>query len=154
MNRLKRILNRLNKVKKQPGKKGKQFSFSLRFLKYLGVFLGGVFLGFNIYFSQNLPKSFFGLVNLQKRSVIEFLEKIQKTESFFSQLKYFETLYANKDLKKEVFRKEEEKKQMIKKLEQILEKNPKSRDVLYSLFLLTKDKTYLKRAQEVDPEIR
>ena len=154
MNRLKRILNRLNKVKKQSEKKGKWFSFSLRFLKYLGFFLSGVFLGFNIYFSQNLPKNFFGLVEFQKKSVIEFLEKIQKTKYFFSQLKYFETLYPNEDLKKEVFKKEKEKKQMIKKLEQILEKNPKSHDVLYSLFLLTKDKTYLKKAQEIDPEIR
>ncbi len=152
MQRLKKILNKLNYLKKPIENKTKKSFNKFYFIKYFIFLFFGFFLLANIIFSQNLSEIFFGLVNFEKKSVINFLEKIRQEKNFFSQLKFYENIYG-KEIKDQVFQKENEKKQMIKKLEQVLKKNPKSRDILYSIFLLTNDEKYLQQAKAVDPEI-
>lgn len=153
MKQLKKILIKLNKLKKSPKKNQEKKFFNFYFLKYFIFLISALFLIINIYYSQNLSKIFFSLVNFDKKATVEFLEKIRNEKNFYQQLKYYENIYG-KDIKNHVFQKENEKKQMIKKLEQILEKNPKSRDALYYLFLLTGDKNYFYQAKQIDPEIK
>ncbi len=153
MKRLKKILDKLNHLKKPTENKIKRKFVNFYFLKYFTFLFLGIFLLANIIFSQNFSEIFFRLVNFEKKSVVNFLEKIRQEKNFFSQLKYFENFYGE-EIKNQVFQKENEKKQTIKKLEQILEKNPKSIDVLYSLFLLTNDKKYFQQAKSIDPEIK
>ena len=63
-------------------------------------------------------------------------------------------------LKQEVFAKDNKRKETIAKFESLLQKNPKSRDLLYNLYLLyqedgngTKAEEYLRRAKVIDPMI-
>ncbi|GIW64458.1 MAG: hypothetical protein KatS3mg092_0391 [Patescibacteria group bacterium] len=151
MNKTKEIIEKLKKIS---GKKNHQHIY-----QYLILILLSFFLFLNIVFSQDISPLFLGVVNLNKKDVVIFLEKIKPNNFFTDQLKYFENFYG-KSLEKEVFAKENAKKQKIKKLEQILEKNPYSRDVLYQLFQEyqalddeKKAQEYFLKAKTVDPEI-
>jgi hypothetical protein len=115
----------------------------------LGLFF---FLLFNILFSQSVAPLYFQLINENKNAVLGFLKKIKPLPEFKSEWKKYEAVYG-KTIRNDVFRQEIEQKQMIQKLEQMLAKNPKARDVLYSLFLLTGDQKYLQQAKAVDPSI-
>lgn len=121
-------------------------------LKIIFFFVLFVFLIFNIAFSQSIYPTYFQLINENENAVISFLTKIKSLPVFSSELKKYETVYG-KTIGDDVFREEREQKLAIEKLEQILEKNPYSRDVLYSLFFLTHKQKYLQQAKEVDPTI-
>lgn len=156
MTKLKRILDKLKALKKTKIKEQKTDKKYLYFFFYFLLFL---FLGVNIFFSQNINNLFNEVINFNEKSVIDFLKKIKNEKYFQNQLLYFENIFQ-KPLKNEVFREENERNEKIKKLEQILEKNPYSRDILYSLSLLyqqkgdeKKAKEYLKIINEIDPEI-
>lgn len=119
-----------------------------------------VFLSLNLYFSQKISPIFFRMANNDKKAAVEFLQKIRQATDFPQQLKYYENIYGT-SLKTEVFAEELEREIKIKKLEQILEKNHQSRDVLYGLYLLYKEKgdkkiaeKYLSLVKEVDPTVR
>ncbi len=136
---------------------GQQLSKIFRFFLVVLIFL---FLISNLFSSQIISPVYFRLINDEKKAAIEFLEKIKKLPEFKDELKKYKTIYG-KTIEEEVFAKEIREKQMIKNLEQILEKNPKSRDVLYSLYLLydsrgdkIKAKEYLRQAKEVDPNMK
>ncbi|MFH0979810.1 MAG: hypothetical protein V1803_02600 [Candidatus Roizmanbacteria bacterium] len=143
----------LDKLRKLSGKtKSKNLVLCL-------MLISSVFLGSNIFFSQKISFLFFGLINNNRKSVVEFMQKIRQTPVFDQQLKYFENVYGP-SLKNDVFTEEFERETKIKKLEQILQKNHQSRDILYSLYLLYKEKSddltaekYLRLAKEVDPNI-
>ncbi len=124
------------------------------------IFVLSLFLFFNIFYSQKISSLFFGLINNDKKSAVLFLEKIREKKFFENQLKYFENFYGE-DLKNEVFFKENQRNLKIKKLEQILEKNPQARDILYSLSLIYLEKNDIKKARkylelvkEIDPEYK
>jgi len=135
---------------------GKQKSKILRFFIVVIILF---FLTINIVFSQKISLIYFQIINDDKKAVINFLQKIKTFPEFKKILEMNKNIYG-KTIEKETFRQENNKKLMINNLEHILIKNPKARDVLYSLYLLYKEKgdnltaeKYLKQAKEVDPMI-
>lgn len=154
MNDMKKIIKKLAQMSFKTSKR--QSNFFL-IIYYIFIFL---FLSINIFFSQNISPIFFGLVNNDKKSAVTFLQKIINHNNFENQLKYFEKIFGS-SLKNDVFAKKLQREAKIKELEQILKKNPQSRDVLYGLYLLNLEKEsqktaekYLKLAKEIDPEIK
>lgn len=124
-------------------------------------FVLAAFILVNLYSSQALHPLFFNLVNHQKKSdAILFLKKIKGTKEFPQQLNYFKNIYGE-EIEKEVFVDEIKRKEEIKKLETILQKNEKARDVLVRLAILyfedsnsSKAKAYYQRAKTIDPMIK
>ncbi len=117
------------------------------------------FLILNLIYSQTISPIYFQMINNNKKAVVSFLEKIKTFPEFQKILEMNKNIYG-KTVGEETFRQENEKKLMINNLEQKLMINPKARDILYSLFLLYKEKgdnltakKYLKQAKEVDPAI-
>ena len=147
----KEILEKLQKFRK----KDKNLFLNTVFAVFIALFLF-----FNIVFSQKISPIFFGLANNDRKSAVEFLQKIRSTREFYRRLKDYENVYGP-SIKDEVFAKERAHNLAITKLEQILEKNHQARDVLYSLYELYLEKgdnntaeNYLKLAREVDPTIK
>ena len=139
-------------------------SFFLNFLKQLILFFlfifMVVFLGTNIYFSQNISPLFLKVINPDYQSAIAFLKKIKKTPYFSQELSKFKKIYGEK-IVEEVFRDEIELDKKIKKYESLLKINSNNPDLLYNLYLLYKKKgneklaqEYLKKAREIDPWIK
>ncbi len=117
------------------------------------------FLIFNLISSQVISPLYFQLVSNNKKAVISFLEKIKTFPEFQKILEMNKNIYG-KTIEEETFRQENDKNLMMNNLEQKLMINPKARDILYSLFLLSKEKgdtkmaeKYLRRAKTVDPII-
>jgi tetratricopeptide (TPR) repeat protein len=118
------------------------------------------FLVFNIIFSQFFPSSYFKFANNDRKTTVNFLQKITGLPEYQNILKMNYGIYGS-TLKTEIFAEESKKKAMINNLEQQLTINPKARDILYSLYklyLAEGDKKqaniYLMRAREVDPSIK
>lgn len=158
MDKTKAIIEKLKKISHL--KKNKNNNFFLIFtIKIILIFFCLLFLSINIVFSQNISSLFLGVINFDKNSVVFYLQKIKNTPIFKDQLKYFENFYQE-SLESQVFAQENSQKQEIKKLEQILEKNPYSRDVLYRLFQdyqelgsQKKANEYLIKAKQLDPNL-
>lgn len=117
------------------------------------------FLVINIAASQAVPKEYFGLVNNDRNAVVSYLKKIRQLPQFSAELKQYENLDGS-DIEQDVFQAELERKEKIKVLERLLEKNPKVPEILYTLSQFyredgndAKAQEYLKRAREIDPEI-
>jgi tetratricopeptide (TPR) repeat protein len=130
----------------------KHFTFLVAILIFAFLFL-------NLLYSQLISPLYPQFVNESKNTVVEYLKKIKTLSSFEIQLNVFENIYG-RGIKEEVFQEDLVRNQKIKKLEQVLEKNPNSRDVLYSLYQLYWEKgdsltagKYLKLIKEVDPNI-
>ena len=128
----------------------------LKQVLFASVFL---FLILNLVFSQTISPLYFQLVTENKKATLSFLEKIKQLPFFERELKNAEKVYGQ-GVYDEVFKSERERKLKIKNLEQALEKNSLSRDVLYSLYLLYKDhgdeskaQEYFNRAKTIDPNI-
>lgn len=133
---------------------------NIKVLKFVLAFLISFLLIFNIIFSQTISPIYFQMIDNNKKAIVSFLEKIKTFPEFQKILEMNKNIYG-KTIENETFRQENEKKLMMNNLEQILTKNPKARDILYSLFLLYKEKgdnltaeKYLKHAKEIDPSIR
>ena len=129
----------------------------LRIILFVFAF---IFLITNIYASQNISPLYKGLINNEKEAVINYLKKIKNQFFFENELKNFTQIF-NQPIAQEVFFEDEQKKIKIKKLEEALKKNPKSRDLLFALSKLYKEKGdfkmanfYLKKAKEIDPMIK
>ena len=129
-------------------------------LKYLLAFFVFTLLILNLIGSQLISPLYFQFVNNNKQTTVSFLEKIKTFPEFQKILEMNKNIYG-KTVEKETFRQENEKKLMINNLEQKLMINPKARDILYSLYLLYKEKgdnltaeKYLKQAKEVDPSLK
>ena len=130
----------------------KHFTFLVAILIFAFLFL-------NLLYSQLISPLYPQFVNESKNTVVEYLKKIKTLSSFEIQLNVFENIYG-RGIKEEVFQEDLVRNQKIKKLEQVLEKNPNSRDVLYSLYQLYWEKgdsltagKYLKLIKEVDHKI-
>ncbi|MEK7177573.1 MAG: hypothetical protein AAB705_01975 [Patescibacteria group bacterium] len=118
------------------------------------------FLFLNLIYSQFISPIYFKLVNNNKGSTITFLQKIKDLPEYQNILDINSNIYGPA-IKQEIHRQENQKKEVINNIEQQLLINPKSRDVLYSLYQLylaegdkNKAGEYLKRAKEVDPNIK
>jgi len=119
-----------------------------------------VFLILNIYFSQKISPLYEELTNNDKKATINYLKKIKTLPYFNNELKKFTNIFG-KSIVKEVFFDDEQRKIKIKKLEEALKKNQKSRDVLINLSILYKEdgnkklaEEYFKKAKEVDPMVK
>jgi len=132
-----------------------------KFLYFFGWLLAVSFVLINIYSSQTIHPLFIRLVNQpQKPDVILFLKKIKGTKEFSQQLDYFKNLYGE-EIEKEVYAEEVKRREEIKKLEAILPKNPKARDVLVKLAILYFEdgkpnaaKDYYQKAKAIDPLVK
>jgi hypothetical protein len=123
----------------------------LKIIRYtlLGLFI--LFLIINLISSQTISPLFFKFVNNDKQSTIAFLQKIKTLPEYSRILEMNNNIYGP-TIKAEIFKQENAKKTLINNLEQQLTINPKARDVLYSLYLLTKDDKYLKQVRKIDPD--
>lgn len=113
----------------------------------------------NLVSSQLVSPLYFRLVSEDKDSVALYLQKIRGLPIFGGELEKYKAIYGGA-IEEEVLRPEMEKNAKIRSLEEALKRNSKSRDVLYSLYLLYKERGdektaqgYLDRAQELDPNI-
>jgi hypothetical protein len=125
----------------------------------LTVFIIGGFLLMNIIYSQAINPLYNRVIDNDRPATIEFLKKIRSLPVFKDELMAYQSTYGSV-IADEVFKEERSRKAMIGKLESLLEKNPKSPDVLYELYELNKTegniglaKQYLERAKEIDPSI-
>jgi tetratricopeptide (TPR) repeat protein len=148
-------IKKSKKRKKQLTKK----IFSTKILNILIAFIFFLFLLANISYSQNISPLYWKLVNDEKEAVIDYLKKIKPLPFFKTELKKFTNIFGKK-IVDDVFFEDEQRKIKIKKLEAVLQKNPKSRDVLYALSKLYQEdgnerlaKEYFKKAKEVDPNL-
>jgi len=139
-------------------KKTKNNFLNKKFLLFALSILS-VFLTINIYSSQSISPLYLRLVNNEKKAVIEYLKKIKNLPQFKTEIKNFTGIFG-REIAAEVFFEDEQRKIKIKKLEAALQKNPKSRDVLYALSKLYQEDgnykladKYLKKTKEVDPMI-
>lgn len=145
------------RVKTKKLKKNLDFRvWSLEFLLFGAL---GLFLILNIFFSQVVSPLYVGLTNEERPAAIYFLRNYLNQPGFPIVFAIFKNIYG-RGIEDEIYVQERAQKQLIKNLEQILQKNPKSRDVLYSLFLLYKQvgneersSYYLRLAKEVDPTL-
>ncbi len=159
MDKTKTIIEKLKKISHIKRQNTKVFLNKVGIIKFIAVFFAGIFLTSNIFASQSLPFIFEKIINFDKNSTIIFLKKIKDTQFFTQQLQYFEEVYQQ-PLSKLVFYEENQQKQEIIKLKQILEKNPYARDVLYRLFQnyqqladQKKAQQYLEKAKAIDPQL-
>lgn len=121
---------------------------------------GTAFLLLNILSSQTVSPLYSGLVNEDKQATATYLQKIRLLPQFTQELPLYESKFGP-EFKDLVYSDEHKRQAMIAQLEQMLNQNPKARDVLYGLYLLYKEgrngsraPEYLRRAQEVDPMIK
>ena len=117
------------------------------------------FFFFNLLSSQLISPLYFQLVKEDKNAVVSFLSKIKNLSVFPLFLAINKNIYGN-SLEQEVFAEDNKRKETIAEFESLLQKNPKSRDILYNLYLLhnedgnkIKAEEYLRRAKEIDPLI-
>ena len=130
------------------------------FSTFLFIIFLLLFLILNVYLSQTISPLYEKLTNNDKKATIEYLKKIKTLPYFKTELKKFTNIFGQ-SIVKEVFFDDEQRKIKIKKLEEALKKNPKSRDVLISLAILYQEdgnerlaKEYFKKAKEIDPMIK
>jgi len=119
-----------------------------------------IFLIGNVYFSQKISPLYEKVINNEKEAVINYLKKIKNQPFFENELEKFNQIF-NQSIAKEVYFDDEQRKIKIKKLEEALKKNPKSRDILFVLSKLYQEAKdfklanfYFKKAKEVDPMIK
>lgn len=112
----------------------------------------------NVYASQSFSPLFYDLVYYKKRAaVVDFLRKIEHENEFQIQYQYLKAVWGER-LGEDVFKDTVSREQKTRQLSALLEKNPKSRDVLLSLSLLYYDggniqkaSEYYQKAKEIDP---
>ena len=124
----------------------------------LGIFLF-LFLLFNLITSQLISPLYFKLLKEDKAAVVGFLRKIKKLPVFLSFLEINKKIYGN-SFEQEVLAPDIKRNKLIEDYELLLLKNPKSRDLLYNLYLLYQEdgneiraEEYLRRAKEIDPTL-
>jgi hypothetical protein len=120
-------------------------------------FFLAIFLILNIAASQTISPVYFNLVEGGRKNAVVFLQKIRGLPMFKNELKNQQKIYGETIID-DVFEEENVAKERIKNFERTLEKNVYSRDILYSLYLLHKQKgddltaeKYLRQVREIDP---
>jgi len=130
---------------------------NLKIKTILPTLLLAILLLLNIIFSQNVSPLFFSFSNEEKEPSALFLKSIKSLPEFNNLLSRFQRIF-NSSFDKLVFAEEKKRTAEIEKLNMVLEKNSKARDVFYKLSLLykeegnkTKSEEYLKKVREIDP---
>jgi len=146
-----------------PTKSGEVGKHKIQIKIYISVFLLvflGVFLLLEIFASQIISPLYVQVVNEDKSGVVNYLKKIVSLAIYKEELSMYKITYGE-GLGNAVLSEKLARDNKIQKLEQLLVNSPKSRDVLYSLFLLhqedgnkIKAEKYLQTAREVDPELK
>ncbi len=129
-----------------------------RTLASIGFGLLFVFLIGNILFSQRIPELYFQIVNGDSTAYVEFLKQGREANFFQLLSPEIRNIFASHE--KEIYADERQRRALIQKLKILQKQNPKSRDILYSLYLLY-DKSgdenlaqqYLQQAKEIDPAV-
>jgi len=130
---------------------------NLKIKTILSVFLLAILLLLNIVYSQNISPLFFDFSNEEREPSALFLKNIKSLPEFNNLLSRFQRIF-DPSFERLVFAEEKERTAEIEKLNTVLEKNSKARDVFYGLSLLYKEEGnkaksegYLKKAVEIDP---
>ncbi len=125
----------------------------------LAILFFCAFLFLNIAYSQNISPLYFPFSNGEKMSSVLFLKDIRSLPQFNELLIRYEGVFEG-SIKQLVFADEWQRKTEIEKLNHVLEKNSRARDVLYTLSTLyledgneLKAEELLKRAKEIDPNL-
>ncbi|NMB84015.1 tetratricopeptide repeat protein [Candidatus Roizmanbacteria bacterium] len=118
-----------------------------------------VFTIANIVSSVNISPLYFEVLREDKKITADFLKKTDDLPQFDNLFKMNSEIFGS-SLKEKVFSDSLQRQSDIKRLKELLAKNPKSRDLLYGLSILYQaegnQKTaeeYLSRAREIDPRL-
>lgn len=116
-----------------------------------------IFLVLNIAYSQLIPSEYFAVLNEDRSATVHFLKAIKKLPEFDRIFVMQKNLYGAA-LEDEIFSRDRERDALIRELEEVLKENPKSRDLLYNLYLLYNEggdygraKLYYDKARTIDP---
>lgn len=128
---------------------------------YILTSLFFIYVLINVYAGQSFDPLFFKLTAGQNQTdALMFLTKIKNTKDFSTQLAVLTRVYgpalaAGLEAKKEV------RRGQIARLENLLQKNSRARDVLVKLAILyyqdnqpSRAKNYYQQAKTIDPEIQ
>jgi len=117
-----------------------------------------LFIVVNIWSSQHVPQLFFDLANDDEKSVVELLTKAKDTKQY----KYLfpEVQQVISKNSEAIYKESNDRSVQIQTLRALLELNPESPEILYSLHVLYRaDKDmvnaaiYLQKARMIDPQI-
>ena len=147
------------KIKDQKSKIKNTYQILKRGFFVFLIFLLVFFLLLNIFASQKISQLYFQLINNNRQATVAFLKKINKLPLFSFFLNTNIKIY-DRWLENEVFSEQRMKEEEMAQLQALLTKNPKSRDIIYRLYLLNKDLgnnqqagKYLRMVKEIDPNI-
>ncbi|MEO6508702.1 MAG: hypothetical protein ABIO02_02005 [Patescibacteria group bacterium] len=139
----------------------KQRSSSESITLFIIGFLLYIFVSLNIVASQqSVAPLYFSFVAEDRDAVEQTLHNTQSLEEFPDVLEMQRNIYGE-SIYDGIFKENKERLDSIQNLEQILQQNPKAREVLYALSVLYKEgnqpiksQQYLQKAQEIDPLLR
>jgi len=127
---------------------------------YCFLIIGSVFVLLNIIVSQNINTNYFGIINNDENSHINFLISIRSLPEFNTYYSLAKKIYGTK-VDEGVFQEQIKTKKEIAKLQSLLAINPKQKNLLYDLYLLYQQKgdlqsaqEYLRKAQLIDPMVK
>ena len=117
-----------------------------------------LFIVINIWSSQHVPQLFFDLANDDEKSVVELLTKAKDTKQYKYLLPEVEEVISKNS--EAIYKESNDRSVQIQTLRALLELNPESPEILYSLHVLYRaDKDmvnaaiYLQKARMIDPQI-
>jgi len=118
------------------------------------------FLLVNIIASQMIPPLYFRVIKSDHKAIVVFLKRIIHLPNFTQEMSQYQAEFGS-EIRTAVFGDQWQRLQLINKFEQLLAKNPKSRDLLYALYQLYHANgdqklagQYLNKAKAVDPAIK
>ncbi len=136
------------------------FAFSKSLLVFAGYGLLCGILVINIAFSQTVSPIYFSLLDGNVAGIAQFLHLIRPLPVYADELQKNFSQYGPA-LYQSFFQNESEQNALLEKLNNVLQKNPNSRDVLYSLYKLYSFRgdhalaqKYLQQAKEIDPTVQ
>ncbi len=119
-----------------------------------------IFLAENIFYSQLISPIYPKLVNSDESATVAYLKRIKSLSFFPNDLNAFEGMFGS-GIVQQVFLSDSIRNIEINKFEQYLRISPHSRDALYNLYLLYKEKgetklseNYLQKAKAIDPTVK
>lgn len=114
----------------------------------------------NILISQKMPDLYFRFIEEKGGASALYLQYIKKNPVFLRELAAQKNIFGN-NIEEAVFQKDQERRKNIAKLENMLQKNPEARDVLYHLSVLYSQEgkpdlanTYLNKVKNLDPLVQ
>jgi len=133
-----------------------------KILPYLAALLV-VYLISNIVWSQNISNIYFELNDIKsnkkdmQKGAFDFLISIKKLPVYKAYFDMYKRIFWN-SLESDISYENKKRVDYLKSLNQLIKENPKSRDVLYKLYIfykndgnLQKAHEYLNKIKEVDP---